>query len=498
MPTFKEAAFYVENGVTYYFKDKKARDLLEKCYSPSNPPPYPVTSVNGQTGDVTIPPTSGGRIWYATCSTASGTGAKTATTTTGDFDLATGSMVRILFTTSNTAGNPTISIDGSTAKNIRPVSGSSGMANKIAAGEVIDLVYDGSNFVMTKGNAATTSFYGITKLNSSTSSTSTSEAATPSAVKDVADAKVDRAGDTMTGNLIVTKAGDTYVEVQDTDTECRLMMDSYTSGTHGLWSSGYYDGANYHADGEWLIRRKPDNEIVVNGNCTGTADNVTGTVAIAHGGTGATTAAGARANIGAVNIAGDTMSGNLAVQKTTGCWVAASSSNYGTSISLTIANPNHGVYSEGYYDGSAFHSDAKWLIYRNLSGDVIVNGKCLGTAANVTGTVAIANGGTGATDAASALAALGGCPIVQTDISGNSSATFTISSSGRGVLVLIGAAVKGMYLVNATSSGGITYSSVLAATGATLNTSTNNRLTVSVTGFVTAAMLTINGTIGLV
>lgn len=332
---------------------------------------------------------SAGKIWYATCSTASGTGAKTATTSTGDFVLATGSMVRVKFTTSNTAANPTISIDGSTAKTIQPKSGTSGMANLIAAGEVVDLVYDGTNFIMTKGSSATTTFYGITKLNSSTSSTSTTEAATPSAVKDVADAKVDRAGDTMTGNLAIGKSGDTYVVVQDTDTQCRLMMDSYTSGTHGLWSSGYYDGSNYHADGVWLIRRKPDNEVVVDGNCTGTADNVTGTVAIA-------------------------------------------------------------------------------------------------------------NGGTGATDAASALAALGGCPIVTTDISANSSATFTLSNSGRGVLVLIGAAVKGVYLVNATSSGGISYSSVLAATGATLNTSTNNRLTVSVTGFVTAAMLTISGTIGLV
>ena len=34
---------------------------VEKVYSPSNPPPYPVTSVNGQTGAVTIP-TGGGAI----------------------------------------------------------------------------------------------------------------------------------------------------------------------------------------------------------------------------------------------------------------------------------------------------------------------------------------------------------------------------------------------------------------------------------------------------
>lgn len=482
MPTFKEAAFYVENGVTYYFKDKTARDLLKKCYSPSNPPPA----------------TEGGRIWYATCSTAAGTAAKVATSTTGDFVLATGAMVRVKFANTNNQTQPTLSIDGSVGKRIKNLPSDNNINTQWwRAGEVIDMVYDGADFIMSDGGQASTGYYGKTILSNSTSSTSQTTAATSKAVKDVADAKVDRAGDTMTGNLIVTKAGDTYVEAVNSNTGCRVELDSTTGGASGVWSSGYNDGT-YHASPKWLVRRKTDGSVEVDGNCTGTADNVTGTVAIANGGTGATTAAGARGNIGAVNIAGDTMTGNLTVQKPTGCWVGAESSNYGTSVSLTIANPSHGVYSEGYYDGSVFHSDAKWMIYRNGSGDVIVNGKCLGTAANVTGTVAIANGGTGATDSASALAALGGCPIVTTDISGNSSATFTISNSGRGVLVLIGAAVRGMYLVNATSSGGISYSSVLAATGATLNTSTNNRLTVSVTGYVTAAFLTISNTIGLV
>lgn len=139
----------------------------------------------------------GKNIWYATCSTAAGTGAKTATSSTGDFVLQTGAMVRLKCTTANTASNPTISIDGSTAKTIQPKSGTSGMAYRWRAQEVIDLVYDGSNFIMSLGPEADTSFYGITKLNSATNSTSTAEAATPSAVKsayDLAASKVDAAG----------------------------------------------------------------------------------------------------------------------------------------------------------------------------------------------------------------------------------------------------------------------------------------------------------------
>ena len=181
MANIFEAAFTtLKNGMTVYYADSKARKLIEKLkalvdtkYGPDNPPPA-------------------GRIWYATCSTAAGTGAKVATSSTGDFALQTGAMVRLKCTTSNTAANPTLSIDGSTAKTIQPKSGTSGMAYRWRAQEVIDLVYDGSNFIMSLGPEADTSFYGITKLNSSTSSTSTTEAATPSAVKaayDLADSK---------------------------------------------------------------------------------------------------------------------------------------------------------------------------------------------------------------------------------------------------------------------------------------------------------------------
>lgn len=52
--TFWETATIVKNGVTYYLKDQKARDLLREVYSPSNPPPYPVTSVAGKVGAVTL------------------------------------------------------------------------------------------------------------------------------------------------------------------------------------------------------------------------------------------------------------------------------------------------------------------------------------------------------------------------------------------------------------------------------------------------------------
>ena len=149
-------------------------------------------SYNDLTDKPTIPVKN---IWYATCSTGASTTAKTATSSTADFTLSTGNMVRVLFTNTNTATSPTISIDGSTAKNIRIRSGSTGaMTYMWRDNEVVDLVYDGTNFVMSDGAIATTTYYGITTLSSSTSSTSETVSATPKAVKtayDLANGKAD-------------------------------------------------------------------------------------------------------------------------------------------------------------------------------------------------------------------------------------------------------------------------------------------------------------------
>ena len=144
-------------------------------------------------------------IWYGTCTTASATAAKVVTTITGDFTLKEGATVYVLFNTDNTSTSRiTLNVDGTgnVAVNLNSTNGMT--AYQIAAKQVVCFVYDGESFRVQGGSLATTTYYGLTKLSSSTSSTATNMAATPSAVKeayDLANAAVPVSGGTMTGIL---------------------------------------------------------------------------------------------------------------------------------------------------------------------------------------------------------------------------------------------------------------------------------------------------------
>lgn len=148
-----------------------------------------IGSVGGT--DLYAPSGGGGggskNIWYATCPTGASTAAKIVTTDTGDFTLTTGNMLRVIFTYANSASAPTLTVDSKTATSVRVVTGTSGAQYQWQAGEAVDFVYNGTYFIMVSRAPATTTYYGPTKLSSSTSSTSTALAATASAVKSAYD-----------------------------------------------------------------------------------------------------------------------------------------------------------------------------------------------------------------------------------------------------------------------------------------------------------------------
>lgn len=125
-------------------------------------------------------PASAG-IAYATCSTASATAAKVAVCT--GFKLTTGATVLVKFSNTNSAASPTLNVNSTGAKPIVAYGTTAIQAYAWKAGQTVMVVYDGTSWVALVQSWATTTYYGITKLSSSTSSTSTTLAATASAVK---------------------------------------------------------------------------------------------------------------------------------------------------------------------------------------------------------------------------------------------------------------------------------------------------------------------------
>ena len=128
--------------------------------------------------------------------------------------------------------------------------------------------------------SATTSVTGIVQLSDSISTTSSILAATPTAVKsayDLANAALPKSGGTMTGKVTTGAGGATYASVL-----LGVSAADPTSPVSGdLWNNTgaikFYNGS------------ATTTVAFLDSNITGTAGNVSGTVAVGNGGTGATT-----------------------------------------------------------------------------------------------------------------------------------------------------------------------------------------------------------------
>lgn len=177
----------IPDGTEFDIKDATARtDIASKqdtLVSGTN-----IKTINGNSilgsGDITI---SGGgtqNTWYGVCPTGATTQAKIVTTTTGDFTLEIGNMVRVKFNNAQTYnGGITLNVDGTGAKSAMRNGTTATTRYFYLAGEVVDFVYDGTYFIAVNEGIATTTYYGVTKLSNSTASTSTSLAATANSVK---------------------------------------------------------------------------------------------------------------------------------------------------------------------------------------------------------------------------------------------------------------------------------------------------------------------------
>ena len=113
---------------------------------------------------------------YGTCSTAAATAAKTVSLT--GFTLATGAIVTVKFTVTNTAASPTLNVNGTGAKAIQ-YRGAAISAGYLAANRVYTFIYDGTNYQLigdintdtnTTYSTGTATTAGITKLYTGTGS----------------------------------------------------------------------------------------------------------------------------------------------------------------------------------------------------------------------------------------------------------------------------------------------------------------------------------------
>ena len=175
----------------------------------------------------------------------------------------------------------------------------------------------------------------------------------------------------------------------------------------------------------------------LNQNTTGTAANVTGTVAIANGGTGATTASGARTNLGA-----STLGANI-FTLTNPSAITFPRFNADNTISALDAATFRTAIGAGTGSGSVTSVSGTGTVNGitltgtvTSSGSLTLGGTLSGVSltTQVSGTLPIANGGTGQTTASAAFNALS--PITSTgDLiigNGTNSATrLAIGTSGQ-------------------------------------------------------------------
>lgn len=154
-------------------------------------------------------------VYYGTCSSTAATSEKVVRLQHGseNFKLKTGVIVSAKFTFSNTSTYPSLNVNSTGAKSIKLLDSAYLISSYWQPYSYVTFLYDGScwNIISISPSEASTTYYGLTKLNNSYTSSSTITAATSDAVRNaynrgssaynLANAALPKSGGTMTGNL---------------------------------------------------------------------------------------------------------------------------------------------------------------------------------------------------------------------------------------------------------------------------------------------------------
>lgn len=156
---------------------------------------------------------------YGTCATSASTSAKVVNITSSGFVLEKGVSVYIEFTYNNTSSSITLNVAGTGAKAVKVYGTTNVSPYMWAAGSIVQFTYNGTYWFLNQVTTATTSTYGITKLNNTTNSTATNLAATANAVK----LAYDR------GSEAYTKATQVENQIDSVNTEISTLKSSVSS-----------------------------------------------------------------------------------------------------------------------------------------------------------------------------------------------------------------------------------------------------------------------------
>jgi phage-related tail fiber protein len=345
-----------------------------------------VSSVNGMQGAVTISAITG--------NAGTATALQTARTLAVSGD-ATGSA------SFNGTANATIAMT---------------LANTVTAGTATKVTYD------SKGRVTAGASLAAADIPALDWSKITSGKPTTLAGFGITDDVLYKSGDSMDGTLTLAIG---------TATVAAMKFQAGSLLTTPLANAVEWNGSNLSLTTSGAVRKTV---AYTDSTITGNAANVTGIVAVANGGTGASTATAALDNLGAVDKAGDTMTGTLVMRAGT---TAAAPMKFQAGALLTTPQA-HAIE----WNGTTLSVTNGSAVRKNIA---YTDSTITGNAANVTGVVAVANGGTGATSLTGYVKGTGtgamtaASSIPGSDISGNISGsaanvtgTVTVGNGGTG------------------------------------------------------------------
>lgn len=212
------------------------------------------TKTSDLTNDSGFVTSASANVPYLRCETAAATAAKTTTLISGSFDssdLVTGAQVVVEFTHANGVANPTLSINGTTAKSIKRYGTTApGTANNSSwmAGAIVRCIYDGTYWVLEGWLNTTYSSMSVAEIEAGTATSA--RLITPARLKTAVETW--GSGKTTVTTYTLTSSGwsskqytglQTTYPAADYDLEIEPNGDSCTAAQLAAWSAAQMVGS---------------------------------------------------------------------------------------------------------------------------------------------------------------------------------------------------------------------------------------------------------------